>query len=74
MDIKLAETKIVAYLQHHGAVESTAFIGPFNTVQVKICPVDEVTVLSQAKGMREVVYYDLPLKACRRHDNTHTSV
>lgn len=46
---------MVVYLQHHGAVESAAFVGPFDTVQVKIGPVDEVTVLSQTEGMRQVV-------------------
>lgn len=65
--------KVVSYLQHHSTVVSAAFVCTFNATQVKISPIDKIAVLCETKGMREVVYYDLSLKACRRYDNIFTS-
>lgn len=65
--------KLAPYLQHHSAIEPAALVSPFNTAQVKVCPVDKIPVLSQTKGVREVIHYYLPLKACRGNDNIGTS-
>lgn len=64
--------KLFPYLQHYSAVQSAAFVCPFDAAQVKICPVNKIPVLSQTEGVRQVVHYDLPLKACRTHDNSFT--
>ncbi|PWA19926.1 hypothetical protein CCH79_00016577 [Gambusia affinis] len=53
------------YLQDHGAVQPAAFVSPLNAAQVEICPVDEVPILSESKGVRKVIHNNLPLKAWR---------
>lgn len=60
------QKELAPNLKHNCAVESAAFVCTLNTAQVKICPVNEIPVLGQTKGVRKVVYNDLPLKAYRR--------
>lgn len=63
--------ELVAYLQHHRAVDSRALVRSFDAAQVKVCPVNEILVLSQTERVGQLVYNDLPLKTCSAHDNKH---
>lgn len=47
-----------------GAVPATGLVGSLNAVQVPVCPVDVITVLRQAEGVREVIGNHDPLLTC----------
>lgn len=46
------------------AVPATGLVGSLNAVQVPVCPVDVITVLSQAEGVREVIGNHDPFLTC----------
>lgn len=47
-----------------GAVPATGLVGPFNAMQVPVSPVDVIAILSQAKGVRQIVGYHHALLTC----------
>lgn len=55
-----------------GAVPPTGLVSPFNTMQVPVSPVDVITVLSQAKGVGQIIGYHHAFLTCVG-DTTHGS-
>lgn len=52
-----------------GAVPATGLVSPLDAVEVPVRPVDVVAVLSQAKGVREVIgNHDPPLTCVETHE------
>lgn len=47
-----------------GAVPPAGLVSPFNAMQVPVSPVDVIAVLSQAKGVRQIVGYHHTLLTC----------
>lgn len=47
-----------------GAVPAAGLVGPLDAVQVPVCPVDVITVLGQAEGVREIICDHDPLLTC----------
>lgn len=47
-----------------GAVPPAGLVGPFNAMQVPVSPVDVIAILSQAKGVRQIVGYHHALLTC----------
>lgn len=47
-----------------GAVPPAGLVSPFNAMQVPVSPVDVITILGQAKGVRQIVGYHHALLTC----------
>lgn len=47
-----------------GAVPPAGLVGPFNAMQVPVSPVDVIAILSQAKGVGQIVGYHHALLTC----------
>lgn len=47
-----------------GSVLATGLVGSFDAAPAPVCPVNVILVLSQAKGVRQVISYNLTVKAC----------
>lgn len=47
-----------------GSVLATGLVGSFDAAPAPVCPVNVILVLGQAKGVRQIISYDLTVKAC----------
>lgn len=46
-----------------GSVLAAGFVGALDAAPAPVCPVNVILVLGQAKGVRQIVCYDLTVKA-----------
>lgn len=47
-----------------GSVLAAGLVGSFDAAPAPVCPVNVILVLGQAKGVRQIISYDLTVKAC----------
>lgn len=46
------------------SVLATRLVGSFNAAPAPVCPVNVILILSQAEWVRQVISYNLTVKAC----------
>lgn len=54
-----------------GTVPPAGLVGPFNAMQVPVGPVDVIAILSQAKGVGQIISYHHALLTCAGTQHTN---
>lgn len=57
-----------------GSVLATGLVGSFDAAPAPVCPINVILVLGQAKGVRQIISYDLTVKACVQKEERKSRV